>query len=99
VDTIRYITANPPYINIHTDQQKFLHTGSLRSIATVVDPSIFVRVHRSTIVNILQVESYVTRLNGDYDLLMKNKIKLRLSRNYAAAFKLLYQQTHPLTTK
>lgn len=99
VESIYYMSANPPYVNIYTDHHKYLHTCTLRSISTEVDPSIFIRVHRSTIVNILQVASYTTRLNGDYDLQMKNNSILRLSRNYANDFKILYQQTHPLTSK
>jgi len=99
VEAISHMTANPPYINIYIGSQKSLHAGTLRSIASQLDPCIFIRVHRSAIVNIHQVVSYTTRLNGDYDLHMKNNSTLRVSRNYAAAFKSLYQKTHPLTAK
>lgn len=99
VSEILYFSANPPYINIHLEDKKYLHNETLKSIATVLDPEQFVRVHKSSIVNIKMVASYTTRLNGDYDLTMKNNVQIRVSRNFATDFKNLFNKTHPLTTK
>jgi LytTr DNA-binding domain len=99
VAEVLYFTASPPYISIHTNEKKYLQQETLRSVLGKLDPAQFVRVHRSTIINIHMVRSYSTRLNGDYDLTMKNNMPLRLSRNYAAGFKMLFHQTHQLTAK
>lgn len=98
VEDIFYFTANSPYINIHHKTKKFLHSETLKSIAEKIDPNLFIRIHKSTIVNMQQVQSYVSRLNGDYDLTMKDGTELRISRNYAAAFKARFQPGHHLTT-
>lgn len=99
VSEIAYFTANPPYINIHLEGKRFLKNQTLKSVILQLDPEQFIRVHKSTIVNIKMVVSYTTRLNGDYDIMMKNKTQLRVSRNFAAAFKSVFNQTHHLATE
>ncbi|MBL0146556.1 MAG: LytTR family transcriptional regulator [Chitinophagaceae bacterium] len=99
ISEILYFSANPPYINIHLKDNKYLYNETLKSISIKLDPEQFVRVHKSTIINIKMVVSYTTRLNGDYDLTMKNNIQLRVSRNFATDFKNLFNKTHHLTTK
>ena len=99
VSEILYFSANPPYINLHLEGKKYLHNETLKSISIKLNPEQFVRVHKSTIVNIEMVASYTTRLNGDYDLTMKNNVQLRVSRNFATHFKNLYNKTHHLATK
>lgn len=98
VNDIYQITAETPYISIQLDGKKYLHTETLKSISTQLDNKIFVRVHKSTIVNLDKVVSLKSRLNGDYDILLKNGIELRLSRTYAANFKSNFKNAHRVTT-
>jgi DNA-binding LytR/AlgR family response regulator len=91
---ISVISSNPPYINIHHPAKKYMHKGTLKSVSEKLDNAIFVRVHKSTIVNITKVQSYRSRLNGDYDLLMHDGTELRLSRNYASKFKSQFARPH-----
>lgn len=81
------IVAATPYVSIQLKDKKFLHTATLRSIHKLLDQTIFIRVHKSAIVNIHQILSFKSRLNGDYDLQLKNGEEVRLSRTYAAEFK------------
>jgi uncharacterized Tic20 family protein len=99
VSEILYFSAAPPYVIIHLNGKKHLCHGTLRSMLDKTDPGQFVRVHKSTIVNINMVVLYTSRLNGDYDVTMKNNVQLRVSRNFAAAFKNLFSKTHRLTAK
>jgi len=89
INAIVYIKANTPYIEIHTCQKKYLEQISLKHFLDKLDEESFVRVHKSAIVNIEQVESYSSRNNGDYDITMSNHQTIRLSRNYAHEFKTL----------
>ncbi len=86
-DDIIFITAATPYVCLHTSKGKFLHTETLTSMAAKLGNKPFVRIHKSTIVNISQVVSYQSRLNGDYDVALANGATTRLSRNYAVSFK------------
>lgn len=86
-EEIILITSASPYIAIHTEKKKYLHTATLRNITLQLDPNVFVRVHKTTIINSHFVLSYRSRLNGDYDIVLKNQQEIRLSRNYVHAFR------------
>ncbi len=83
---VYYISATPPYIIFHLPSRKLLHNETLKAVLPKLDEN-FVRIHKSTIVNLTEVQSYTSRLNGDYDLTMNNGIILRVSRNYAQEFR------------
>lgn len=84
---IYLITAEAPYIAIQLESKKYLHSDTLKSMATKLNSRRFIRVHKSTIVNLDKVDSFKSRLNGDYDIVLKNGEEIRLSRTYAANFK------------
>ena len=97
VSDILYFTSNSPYINVHLGTKKYIHNETLRSILDKIESGDFVRIHKSTIVNVRHVRSYRSRLNGDYDLEMNNGTELRVSRNYAAGFRARFDRGHQVT--
>ena len=94
VQDIVQITAATPYISIHLDNKKYLHSETLKSICERLDTNIFIRIHKSTVVNISKVISFKSRLNGDYDLQLTNGDCVRLSRTYATDFKKQFNTGH-----
>lgn len=90
VQEIILIVAATPYVTIQLKNKKHLHTATLKAMSELLDEKNFIRVHRAVIVNKDEVVSFKSRLNGDYDLLLKNGEEVRLSRNYAANFKKNY---------
>ncbi|MGH9949634.1 MAG: LytR/AlgR family response regulator transcription factor, partial [Pyrinomonadaceae bacterium] len=78
--------------------KRYLHNETLKSILETLDNETFVRIHKSLIVNISNVRSYKSRLNGDYDLTVADGTSLRLSRTYAATFKEKFRRGHQDTT-
>ncbi len=87
VNEIVYIGANPPYVTIHHHAKSYLHSATLKSVLPKLDQQRFIRIHKSVIVNLSMVQSYRSRLNGDYDVTMLGGTVLRLSRIYASQFK------------
>lgn len=81
------ITSATPYVFIHLEKKKYLHSETLKSMCNQLDQNVFVRIHKSTVVNISKIRSFKSRLNGDYDLQLENGELVRLSRTYASAFK------------
>jgi DNA-binding LytR/AlgR family response regulator len=88
---IRLFSANSPYVTIHYQSKKYLQFETLKSVLEKVDNSLFVQVHKSTLVNLSFVTGYTPRQNGDYDLTMDNGAIVRLSRNYATDFKTRFE--------
>jgi DNA-binding LytR/AlgR family response regulator len=93
VSSISYVQTADPYIAIHADGKKHLLAQSLSGIMDQLD-SRFVRIHRSAIVNTQSVSKWTSRGNGDYDVLLSDGTLLRLSRNYAQAFREAMEKPH-----
>lgn len=87
VKDIVQITSATPYIFIHLENKQYLYSETLKSISEQLNSNSFVRVHKSTVVNISKISSFKSRLNGDYDLQLTNGSLVRLSRTYAVNFK------------
>ncbi|MCU0439092.1 MAG: LytTR family transcriptional regulator [Raineya sp.] len=81
------ICASSPYVSIQTSDNQYLYNSSLKDIHSKLNPDAFLRIHKSTILNVEKVLSYQSRLNGDYDITLQNHEVLRMSRNYAEPFK------------
>ncbi|MGK9475665.1 LytR/AlgR family response regulator transcription factor [Melioribacter sp. OK-6-Me] len=85
IDDIEYIEAEGDYLNIFTREDEFLERGRLHIIEKKLDPSKFVRIHRSIIVNIEKIDRLVSSEHGDYLVILKSGVKLKMSRNYKEA--------------
>jgi two-component system LytT family response regulator len=86
VADIKWISSDGAYLDIYTETQKHVVLDSLKNIIKTL-PDNFKRIHKSTIVNIDRIEKLKSRGNGDYDVLLDDNHKLRLSRNYAKSLK------------
>src|ERR1700733_10723835 len=51
-------------------------------LAAFVDPIVFSRIHRSTIVNLDRVRGLKVAQDGDYEVLLENGVRLRMSPRY-----------------
>ncbi|MFW6078290.1 MAG: LytR/AlgR family response regulator transcription factor [Gemmatimonadota bacterium] len=86
VDDISHVEAAGRYARIHTADRDHLAQYSLSDLERMLDPTRFVRVHRSTIVNLGRIRSLRTVDYRDFDLLLDDGATVRLSRNYRARF-------------
>ena len=82
VDSIKVVKSEGGYITLFTDPRKYVMFKSLKTLMNELHPDKFKRIHKSSIVNIDYIASLKSRLNGDYDITMKDGTQLRLSRNY-----------------
>ena len=94
VNQITKITSATPYITIHTGDKEYLHTDTLKAFYQKIDSEMFIQIHKTTIVNLQMIAAVKSRLNGDYDLQLKNGEHLRLSRTYVEAFKKKFSFPH-----
>jgi len=80
-DEIIYIEADGDYVKIHTKENVHLKEKPMKYYETHLDPSQFVRIHRSYIVNvneILKIEYYDKETHV---VILKNNEQLRASTN------------------
>lgn len=94
VKEILYIKSENPYSCLVTPQGRYLTSKSLKQLQRELDPTVMVRIHRSTIVNVKMIQELRSRLNGDYDVYLKNNEQLRWSRNYPGRLQELLHLGH-----
>jgi two-component system LytT family response regulator len=64
VSSIEYIQAQDDYIQIHYSGKSILKTQSLSELEKLLDPKQFIRIHRSTIVNLNSLK-LLEKINKD----------------------------------
>ena len=82
VDEIDWIDAAGNYVRVNAAEHSHLLRETMASIETRLDAARFVRIHRSTIVNIDRVKELVQGAHGDFVVVLKNGKRLPLSRGY-----------------
>jgi two-component system LytT family response regulator len=79
---IDWIEAADYYACLHVGAKSHLLRRSLADLEQDLDPKVFCRVHRSSIVKLDRVRSLKLREDGEYELVLDNGAKVRLSRRY-----------------
>jgi two-component system LytT family response regulator len=82
VAAIRWIDAAGDYMCIHAGTDTHILRGTMKELEELLDPKLFQRVHRSTIVNLRLVKSLRAHMNGEYFLTLDGGHELKLSRTY-----------------
>lgn len=85
-ETIDWVEADDKYLHLHTARKTHLIRQTLNSLEAELNPNIFLRIHRSTIVNLAKVKEIHPLFNGEYVLILHDGTKLTLSRNYKNRF-------------
>ena len=81
-DEVDWIEASGVYVTIHAGGTTHLVRETLRHVEERMDPHQFVRIHRSTILNLRRVEKVVPHANGGAVVVMRNGKRLKMSRSY-----------------
>jgi two-component system LytT family response regulator len=84
VADIDWIEGAGVYVNLHIAGRATLYRASLNELAESLDPQRFVRVHRSSIVNIDSILRLEHISHGEFDVLLKHGGQTRVSRTYRA---------------
>jgi two-component system LytT family response regulator len=89
IDDIAWIDAAGDYVCIHTGDETHVLRETLNELERRLDPRRFARVHRSTIVNLVNVKAMRPHLNGEYFLVLDSGHEVKLSRSYKDKLRLL----------
>jgi two-component system LytT family response regulator len=77
-----YAEAQDDYVGLHTKGKVHLKQQTLAELAVALDPARFVRIHRTAIVNIDQIKELQPLFHGEYQVVLRDKTELPLSRGY-----------------
>ena len=81
VREIDYITASGSYAELHLGSRVHLIREQMQALADRLDPKLFFRIHRSTIVRLDRIESLHHAAGGDYAVSLHNGHRLKVSRS------------------
>jgi two-component system LytT family response regulator len=86
-EDIDWIEAAGNYVRLHTGKEDHLLRESMNGLEAKLDPKRFVRIHRSTIVNVERIRELQPAFHGDYVIFLQDGTELALSRNYRDSLK------------
>jgi len=81
---IDWIEAAGVYVNLHVAGKELLYRAALHELVKKLDPVHFVRIHRSTVVNIESILQLEPISHGEFEVVLKDGSRSRVSRNYRA---------------
>ena len=82
VATIDWVDAAGDYMCLHAAGQTHVLRATMKELEEMLDPRLFQRVHRSTIVNLARVAALRPHLNGECFLRLQSGQEIKLSRSY-----------------
>ena len=83
---IKYITASGYYVEIHTTTKMYLLRFSLPEMLGILDNKKFIRIHRSTIINVEEILEIIHSDYGEIDIKMNDNKLFRLSKSHKRFF-------------
>ena len=82
IGNVEWIEADGDYVRVHVGGEQFMIRETMHNLASQLDPVQFVRIHRSTIVNLDRVKEFRAMFRGDHDVILQGGARLKLSRNF-----------------
>lgn len=89
---IDWIEAAGNYVKLHIGKDAHLLRETMNNTEAKLDPEKFLRIHRSSLVNIDSIKELNPLFNGDYLVILQDKTELTLSRNYHDRLRELFEK-------
>jgi two-component system LytT family response regulator len=81
VSAIEYVVASGPYVRLYAAGRRHVIREAMQTLGQGLDPEQFLRLHRSAIVRLDLVESLERGQGGESEVLLRNGVRLRVSRS------------------
>ena len=82
LDEVDWIDGAGNYLELHAGKTTYLLRHTLSGLESRLDPHSFLRIHRSTIVNVDRISELHPTFAGDYVVTLRDGTQLSLSRTY-----------------
>jgi len=81
-DTIDWVEAADNYVILHCGSTTHILRETMNALESTLDPVSFVRIHRSTIVNLDRIKELQPWFRGDYRVILQDGTVLTMSRTF-----------------
>jgi two-component system LytT family response regulator len=82
---LKWVEAERDYLRLHLEKDSHFIRDTMNNFQQRLDKNGFIRIHRSTIVNVNEIGEILPLLGGDYTVILRDKTKLTLSRRYRSS--------------
>jgi two-component system LytT family response regulator len=81
-DDIDWLEATGDYVLLHLGKRSHMIRETMNRMEARLDPNQFLRIHRSTIVNIDRIRRLHLISKGEYEVVLRDDTRLAVSRSY-----------------
>jgi len=92
-DEVEWIEAMANYVRLHAGNAAYTLRGSIGNVAARLPNDQFVRIHRSTVVNVRTIKELQPCNSGEFIVVLRNGKELSCSRGYAPGLRRLIENT------
>lgn len=82
VADVDWLEADGDVVKVHTTRAAHVLRKTMKELESQLDPGHFVRIHRSTIVNVDRIKELQPYFKGDYVVILSDGARLKLSRRF-----------------
>jgi two-component system LytT family response regulator len=82
IEDLLYVQAAENYVQLHLRSSRHLLHVPIATLEASLDPRMFLRIHRSMIVNVRHIHELETGPHGEYIVVLHGGAKLQSSRSY-----------------
>jgi len=87
ISDVDWIQAAENYVQLHLRSTRHLFHVPINTLQASLDPKLFMRIHRSKIVNTRQIKELESGEHGEFVLVLESGVRLQSSRTYHDAIK------------
>jgi two-component system, LytTR family, response regulator len=91
-DEIDWIEASANYVRLNVGKESYLVRETIGRISDRLNPNHFVRIHRSTIVDVRKIKELIPVNSGEYVVVLTNGKELSCSRGYRTALQSMIEK-------
>jgi len=82
---LKWVEAERDYVRLHLEKDSHFIRDTMNNFQRRLNKNGFIRIHRSTIVNVNEICEILPLLGGDYSVVLRDKTQLTLSRRYRSS--------------
>jgi two-component system LytT family response regulator len=82
IEDVLYVQAAENYVQLHLKASRHLLHVPIATFESSLDPLMFLRIHRSLIVNVRHIQELETGPHGEYIVVLKGGARLQSSRSF-----------------
>jgi two-component system LytT family response regulator len=89
IGDVDWIEADENYVQVHAGASAHLLHVTMSALEKSLDPELFLRIHRSAIVNVTRIRELQPANHGEYVITLSNGVRLQSGRLYHEKLKAL----------